>query len=72
MKLTDWYQQDVMPVHIGIYQRLYSSINGMIYYCYWDGKRWYAGADYIDGAIGWYDNSCRSTHLFPWRGVSKE
>ena len=74
MTLTDWFPGSVKPVRKGVYQREYilGKARGARY-CYWDGKKWYMGAN----------NACEAEHYFfrwkdvapnqflPWRGVLK-
>jgi hypothetical protein len=46
MKLSQWHDGNVKPVHVGVYERDNSGYLGM--YSYWNGKYW---------TFGFYENS---------------
>jgi hypothetical protein len=74
MTLTQWFAPNVMPVHVGVYQRgataAFSYVPSM--YSYWDGMDWYVGASAFSGAKRYYKQGKLSilTNL-SWRGVAQ-
>lgn len=68
MKLTDWFQGDVKPIRVGIYERRYKS---GIYFSKWNGIHWGFGhckvkfANLTEDFLSQYQN-------LPWRGLSKD
>lgn len=73
MNLTDWFPGSVKPVRKGVYQREYIYGKAKVpYYCYWDGKQWYAGAHTVDGAVKEFLIRFVSPgQSLRWRGVLK-
>ena len=65
MQVTQWFSGWQLPVHEGIYQRLYPIYRtNVIEYCYWDGRCWYADV--------YPDAKCKSLYQsLQWRGVAR-
>jgi hypothetical protein len=69
MILTDWFPGSVKPVRKGVYQREYIYGKAKLsMYCHWDGKRWLAGGQIVDGAEHHFPAPNQSLR---WRGVLK-
>lgn len=68
MKLTDWYNGNIKPVHIGVYER--KSNHGLNAYSYWDGNHWKMfGATPLNAE----ESQCGDNSVFqtlPWRGIA--
>ncbi|WP_446333613.1 hypothetical protein ACRHQP_00735 [Burkholderia pseudomallei] len=63
--LTEWFPENIKPVHIGLYQRYYGDDLTEIP-DYWDGSRWWICAE--DGNI-----VTKSGGLsLPWRGLKEK
>lgn len=73
LTLTQWFAPNVMPVHVGVYQRgAQSFYSTMHMYSYWDGKDWYTGSRTISGAKRYYKLGSKTIlHNPSWRGVAQ-
>lgn len=70
--LTEWFPANVKPVHVGVYQ------GEMDHHCpkwyrFWDGKDWYVGDRWPDGAEREFANGNKVGQPYGsllWRGLS--
>lgn len=67
--LTPWFPGSTKPVRVGVYQRPFGDYDHPLY-CWWDGKRWSAGAYTPYGAKHSRYESADQGHM-PWRGILK-
>jgi len=67
LKLSQWHDGNVKPVHVGIYERQYH-YNTMLNY--WNGESWRWPADgYL---MAWtLRHELSSSQTLPWRGIVK-
>jgi len=68
MKLSQWHDEHVRPIHKGLYQckNFRSESGNKPWYCRWDGKFWlYEDAGFLFGKIAF----CQNIY---WRGIVKE
>lgn len=68
MKLTQWFDGNIKPVRVGVYQREYGY--GKLFYCKFDGKNWLVCYLTIEEA-----DSCCSLSVcqdVPWRGLAEQ
>lgn len=63
MKLTEWYEAEMKPVHLGAYQVQDLFRDGKYFYAYWNGTHWL-----IENEQG---TKLRFQYR-RWRGVSEE
>jgi hypothetical protein len=67
MKLTQWHDGSVKPVHKGVYERSgYGSLN----YSLWNGKRWNFSARTVEMAK--YEIAPSLTQFLKWRGLANK
>ena len=76
LKLTPWYQPDVLPARPGIYEVDYNAAASFEDYQYFDGKDWYYGSDNVEEAMAEYkyfaDIRCHKSNPRRWRGILKD
>lgn len=68
MEMTEWFDEDIKPVHIGIYEVYVSG-----YYSYWNGEVWSFWNYSIKELLKTYelDLHAGNTHEFlAWRGLA--
>ena len=65
--VTQWFDGDVKPVHVGPYERKYT---GLIRYCMWDGGRFLWPHTSAKGAASEFIGS--NAQNLPWRGLAEE
>lgn len=68
MKLTEWFNEDTKPVHIGVYE---VCVRG--YYSYWNGEVWSFWNYSIKELIRTYEQDIYfgNTHgALVWRGLA--
>ena len=72
MKLSQWHDEDVNPVHIGVYETRHENddIDGE-YYQYWNGERFGGASCDIETALQYKDSKNGSQNV-KWRGIAKE
>jgi len=67
-KLTDWFSENVNPVHVGVYQ--VNRDKQGIWFRHWNGSYWSLCAEkpaYAEAA-----RTVKSpAPAFPWRGIAK-
>ena len=63
-KLTDWFDADVKPVHVGWYQRNWGDFTEEYENDYWDGEHWFYGEN---GKAKEY-----SVRNCEWRGLAEQ
>ena len=67
--LTDWFSEDVNPVHVGVYQ-IDRGSQGK-WYRFWNGEFWALCGETIQTAYA--AKVIKSpAPAFPWRGIYKE
>ena len=73
MILTDWFEGAVKPVRPRVYQREYIYGKAKVpYYCYWDGKQWYAAGCSVEEAEDCFEEEAVAPNQsLRWRGVLK-
>jgi len=74
LKLSQWHDGSVKPVHEGVYERY--DINGeqnpdkLNYFSRWDRYKWFSCSDTVIYA---YETEFTSmSQCLPWRGIVKE
>jgi hypothetical protein len=74
LTLTQWFSPNVMPIHVGVYQRGVPAFHKTLHmYSYWDGKDWYVGSSTFNGAKRYYKRGNRSILTNPsWRGIAQQ
>lgn len=65
-KRTPWFNGNVQPARIGVYERQYPC---GVYYNYWDGRYWHLGVRVPHMAAQQLRSSCQ---LLSWRGLAQE
>lgn len=69
-QLTPWFPPKVKPVRKGVY---IASVARSTFYRYWNGHRWYFGADTVSGAAkerrAW---PARYQGAIAWRGLASD
>lgn len=72
MKLSQWHDGSVKPVHVGVYESDNQKGRGFYqtWYRKWDGKRWING----NGSVEWaFKQASPSLYQdWPWRGIVKD
>jgi len=73
MKLSQWHDGNVKPVHIGVYERDIDDLE--FKFSYWDGEYWLIACAEINEAfkykdITWMCHSAWQTDV-KWRGIIK-
>lgn len=71
MKLTDWFDGNVTPHRVGIYQRHHGeNSSAPIRYSYWNGRHWGGWAELKRAALSNRDIPS-SAQRIPWRGIAR-
>lgn len=65
-ELTPWFDGDVKPVRVGVYQR---KVDSGFYYCHWDGSIWCFGGG-PEPHYAWTYDSPAFNQSLPWRGLA--
>ena len=68
MKVTQWFDENVIPYNVGIYQTLCNNKKGFGYQ-YWNGRKWggfAASKKVAEKRKNW--NTCFASD--PWRGLA--
>jgi hypothetical protein len=68
MKLSQWHDGKVKPVHIGVYERKDGWFN------YFDGKHWMRGSDapHLADRSGMFCGQAHENQKIKWRGIVKD
>jgi hypothetical protein len=72
MKTTPWFDGEIKPVRVGVYQRKWD--DGSIGYAKWHGEHWGPSYDVTNPlAVQQADRSGFGFQtLMPWRGLAEE
>jgi hypothetical protein len=74
MKLTPWFPANVKPVRAGVYEVKEGRM--WVWYRYWDGQFWYAGAPSPWSARNWLlvpiGVKDAAGMALSWRGIAEE
>ena len=69
MKITDWYDGEIKPVYVGVYER--KSEYGFSHFSYYNGKSWKQMAFTPEKALKLLSDDDSLFQSLKWRGVAK-
>jgi hypothetical protein len=71
-KLTEWFDGEVRPGHVGVYQRDFSvhRTGTDVAPCLWDGRQWMVWGDTVQEAA--HTSMPSQYQGLPWRGLAQQ
>jgi len=70
MKLSQWHDGSVKPVHVGVYESDSYKCEFSVWYRLWDGNYWHNGRSSVNNAAK--NETISNFQDWSWRGIVKD